>query len=54
MENNQMNLINLLKKDFNIDRDSILDEEQKKKLMNSLEKVLLNLGIQKKELILII
>ena len=27
-----MNLINLLKKDFNIDRDSILDEEQKKKI----------------------
>ena len=40
-----MNLINLLKKDFNIDRDSILDEKKKKKLMNSLEKVLLNLGI---------
>ena len=44
----------LIIKDFNINRVSIPDEEQKKYLMNLLEKGLLNFIIWKKELILII
>ena len=35
----------LIKKDFNIDRDNIPLEEQKKNLMNLLEKGLQNFGI---------
>ena len=34
-----------IKKDFNVDRDSIPLEEQKKYLMNLLKKDLLNFGI---------
>ena len=35
----------LVKKDFNIDRDSILLEEQQKKLINLLKKGLMNFAI---------
>ena len=35
----------LVKKDFNIDRDSILLEEQQKKLINVLKKGLMNFAI---------
>ena len=52
MINNWLNLMNLSKNDFNIDRDSIQLEKQKKYLMNLLKKDLLLLEIQKKELIL--
>ena len=38
----------LLKKDFNVDIDRIPFEEQKKYLMSSLKKGLLNFRIQKK------
>ena len=40
VESNELN-----KKDFNIDRDSILHEEQNKHLMNLLQKDLLNFRI---------
>ena len=40
----------LIKKDFNIDKDSILLEEQKKYLMNLLKKYLLDLRIYKKRI----
>ena len=43
----------LIKKDFNIDRDSITFEEQKKYLMNLLKKGVLNLRIEVKKVILI-
>ena len=41
----------LIEKDFNIDRDSIPPEEQKKYLMNLLLKDLLNLRVNTEELI---
>ena len=44
----------LIKKDFNIDRDSIPLEEQKKYLMNLLKKDLLNFRIFFKKIIIII
>ena len=44
----------LIKKDFNIDRDNITFDEQKKYLMNLLKKNVLNLRIEVKKLILII
>ena len=44
----------LIKKDYDINRDSILLEEQKKYLINLLKKDLLIFGNQKKELIMII
>ena len=45
MENNWLNLMHMLKRIFNIDRDSTSLEEQKKYLMNLLMKDLLNFRI---------
>ena len=42
MKNNWLNLMKLLKKDFNIDKDSVALEEQKKYLLNLLKKNLMN------------
>ena len=44
----------VIKKGFNIDRDSISLDEQKRYLIKLLKKNLMNLRIQKKKLILII
>ena len=44
----------IIKQDFNIDRDSVPLDEQKKYLINLLKKDLLDLKIYKKKLILII
>ena len=45
MEKNCLRSKELIKKNFNITRDSIPHEEPKKHLINSLEKSLLNLRI---------